>query len=141
MMPAPTLTLAFEVTPEWQAAAMCRMRDAGLSMSGLAKIVGTSQAAISYVLTRARSSALVPRIDAAFEVFFATPKADPGPAPEIAPEILAEVAVLREDRDAIHADIVRLEGVRATVEERLVEAYEHQAQLDVRIRQLRGGPV
>jgi predicted transcriptional regulator len=136
--PVPALTLSYDVTPEWQASTMCRMRDAGLSMSGLAKIVGTSQAAISYVLTRARNSALVPRIDAAFEVLFAKATPEPTP-PALAPEVIAEIAVLREDRDAVHADIVRLEGVRATVEERLVEAYEHQAKIDVRIRQLRGG--
>ncbi len=133
-----TVALEFPVTPEWQAAALCRMRDANLSMSGLAKLVGTSQAAISYVLTRARSSALVPRIDAAFEVFMSAPRPKAA-LPFLPPEVIAEIAVLREDRDAIHSDIVRLEGVRATVEERLVEAYEHQATLDVRIRRLRGG--
>jgi hypothetical protein len=52
---------------------------------------------------------------------------------------IAVVAELREARDAIQADIVRLEGVRASVEERLVEAYEHRAKLDVRIRENRAG--
>jgi hypothetical protein len=56
-----------------------------------------------------------------------------------APDRIAQVAVLREARDAIAADIVRLENVRATVEERLAEAYEHRAKLDIRIRELRGG--
>lgn len=62
------------------------------------------------------------------------------PPPTVAPvDRIAEIATLREARDAIDADIVRLEDVRATVEERLAEAYEHRAKLDVRIRELRGG--
>ena len=63
----------------------------------------------------------------------------PVAAPSIRPDRIAEVAELREARDAIEADIIRLEGVRATVEERLAEAYEHRARLDVRIRELRAG--
>lgn len=128
-----TLIAEHPVSLEWQTSTLAKMRDAGLSMSSLAKAVGTSQAAISYVLTRARGSMLVPRIDAALAV-----RPTPEPTTRHSPELIAEVAVLREAKDAIGADIVRLETVRSTVEERLAEAYEHRAQIEIRIRKLRG---
>ena len=52
---------------------------------------------------------------------------------------IAAVATLREARDAIAADIVWHEKIRARIEERLAEAYEHRAKLDVEIRRLRVG--
>lgn len=48
-----------------------------------------------------------------------------------------EIAALCEMRDAIHADIVEHEKVRATVEERIVEGYQRRAELEVEIRKLR----
>jgi hypothetical protein len=119
------------VTPEWRARVDARMKELNISVNRLAHLAGTSQAAVSYVLTRAKSSALVPRIDAALASARRQPD-DPRPS-----HAIAEAAVLREARDAISADIVRLEDVRATVEERLAEAYEHRAKLDIRIRELR----
>lgn len=53
-------------------------------------------------------------------------------------ERIAEIATLREDRDAITADIADHERVRGVIDERLHEAYERRAQIDALIRQLRG---
>lgn len=128
-----TLPLEHPITPEWRRAVETRMAELDLSPYKLAKLVGTSQSAIAHILTRGKISALVPRIDAALA------GAKPRPEPHPAPQVIAEVAALREAHDAISADIVRLEGARATIEERLAEAYEHRARLDVRIRELRGG--
>ena len=50
---------------------------------------------------------------------------------------LSIVAELRQARDAIDADLLRLEAARGAVEERIAEAHEHRARLDVRIRELR----
>jgi hypothetical protein len=125
--------MEYPITPEWVASINKRMTDLNLSVYGLAKLVGTSGAAISHILTRGKNSALVPRIDAALA------SADRNHSPRRPPEIIAEIAALREGRDAIHEDILRLETVRATVEERLAEAYERRAQFDIAIRARDGG--
>jgi len=125
------MPLPFEspVTDEWRSRTLARMVELRVSENEVARRCGTSQAAIHHVLSKAKSSSFVPKIDAALR--------DGPAAPEIDEVALAEVAVLREAADAIAADIVRLEGVRATVEERLAEAYEHRAKIDIRIRELR----
>lgn len=119
------------VTPEWRARTWLRMAALGLSVGALARELGTSAAAISHVLNKAHGSSFVPRIDA----YLAS--ATPAAPPVRPPEVIAEVALAREARDALDADIMRLEAVRARLEERLAEAYEHRAVLDVRIRTLR----
>jgi predicted transcriptional regulator len=119
------------VTPEWRAQTLFRMAELGLSVGALARELGTSGAAISHVLNKARGSSFVPRIDA----FLAT--AAPREAVRRPPEEIAEIALAREARDAIQDDIVRLEDVRARLEDRLAEAYEHRAMLDLRILTLR----
>lgn len=126
--------LEHPITPEWRKSVEDRMKELDLSPSALARLAGTSSAAIAYVLTRGKASALIPRIDAAL-AGTARPSAPARPEPHT----VAEVAALRESRDAIQADIVRLEDARAAVEERLAEAYEHRAKLDIRIREVRGG--
>jgi len=123
------LPLETPVTDEWRARTLDRMEELQVSESEVARRCGTSQAAISHVLRKAKSSSFVPKIDAALR--------DGPAAPEIDEVAVAEVAVLREAADAIAADIVRLEGVRGTIEERLAEAHEHRAKLDIRIRELR----
>lgn len=131
-----TIPLEHPITEEWRAAVTARMAELDISPRRLAALAGTSQAAVTYVLTRAKGSGLVPRIDAVLAS--ATPGAQrQAPSRKAEPQEIAEVAVLREARDAINEDIVRLEAVRATVEERLAEAYEHRANLDIRIRELR----
>lgn len=130
-----TVMLEHPITPEWRTSVLKRMEDLDIKAYALARLVGTSQAAITHVLTRGKSSALVPRIDLALATATRQPKSE---RPE--PQEVAEIAALRESRDAIQSDIVRLEDVRAAVEERLAEAYERRAQLDVRIRELRGSP-
>ena len=127
-----TIPLEHPITEEWRAAVTARMAELDIGPRRLAALAGTSQAAITYVLTRAKGSALVPRIDA---VLASATRQAPGRKAE--PQEIAEVAVLREARDAINEDILRLEAVRATVEERLAEAYEHRAKMDIRIRELR----
>lgn len=130
------MTIPFErpITPEWKQAVEARMLELDINPRQLAHLVGTSPAAITYVLTRGKSSALVPRIDAALAT------AGPPGVESRPPEVIAEVAALREAHDAITADIVRLESARATIEERLAEAYEHRAGLEIRIRHHRHGP-
>ncbi len=127
-----TIPLEHPITEEWRAAVTARMAELDISPRRLAALAGTSQAAVTYVLTRAKGSGLVPRIDAVLAS--ATRQAASRKAE---PQEIAEVAVLREARDAINEDILRLEAVRATVEERLAEAYEHRAKMDIRIRELR----
>lgn len=130
-----TVQIERQITPEWRSLVETRMKELNLTANGLARIIGTSQAAVQYVITRGNSSALVTRIDAAL----AAAQRDTIYPPEQA--MIAEVAAMREALDAIQADIVRLEDVRARVEERIAEAYEHRARLDIRIRELRGGRV
>lgn len=135
------------VTPEWRAKTLFRMAEMGLSVGMLAREIGTSAGAISHVLNKAKGSSFVPRIDAFLAIDLhhplnaSPPTDDATPAPTEPdarpPEVVAEIALAREARDAITDDIVRLEDVRAHLEERLAEAYEHRAMLDVRIRTLR----
>jgi lambda repressor-like predicted transcriptional regulator len=118
------------VTEEWRSSVIARMKDAGLSIADVARAAGTSHAAVGHVLTKAKSSSLVPRITDAVSMA--------RPAPGRSEENISEAAAVREARDAISADIVRLETARATIEERIAEAYEHRAKLEVKLREIRG---
>jgi antitoxin component HigA of HigAB toxin-antitoxin module len=128
-----TVTLEQPITDDWRFAVQRRMDDLNLKPRQLAVLIGSSQSAVNYVLTRTKVSSLVPRIDAALAQAARQPTESHGP------EEIAEIAVLRESIDAVTADIVRLETVRATVEERLAEAYEYRARLEIRLRERRRG--
>lgn len=125
------------ITPAWRADIMARMGKLNMSFRDLAREIGTSQQAIAYVLTRAGSSVFVTRIENAVV------GREASSAPRIQrydpdPDLVAVIAALTESRDAIVADIVRLETARAAVDDRMAEAHEHRARLDARIRELRG---
>lgn len=122
--------LPVEVTGEWRAKTLERMRVLGLTISALAVAIGTSTSALEYALTKARRSTFVPIVDGALSSMKPTSVNDAG-------DPIGEIAALRESRDAVDADLVRLETARASIEERIVEAYEHRARLDIEIRRLR----
>jgi len=62
------------------------------------------------------------------------PESEPSP-PVTDP--LTRIAELREALDALTADIDIHQKIRARVDERLVEAYDRRAELEVEIRHLR----
>lgn len=131
------------VTDEWRRAIIDRLDELGMNRSDLARAVSTSTTTISMLLTgRQPRSVLVPAIERA--VRWTAPTimpVVPFPPPALTvmpdPQVVA-IAELRAARDAIDADIVAHETVRACVEERLAEAYQARAELDVEIRRLRG---
>lgn len=126
------------VTDAWRAAVKARLVQLGITQAELARRAGSSAPIISMILGgRYPRTPLVAAIDRELDLgpAAAPPSADP---PEVVDPRVADVAELREARDAIQEDIVWLETARAAVEERIAEAYEHRALLDVRIRELRG---
>ena len=126
------------VTDAWRAAVKARLVQLGITQVELARRAETNAPMISLVLSgRYSRTPLVAAIDRALDMgpAAAPPSSDP---PEVVDPRVADVAELREARDAIQDDIVRLETARAAIEERLAEAYEHRASLDIRIRELRG---
>lgn len=118
------------ITEEWLARVRRQMREKEISASDLARDIGTSPAAIYYVLTRAKTSLFVPRIDAALA-------GNPVRIERYDPLCVAETAQLVEARDAVRADIARLEVARQAIEQRLAEAHEHEANLHMKIAELR----
>lgn len=117
------------VTDEWRRAIIDRLDELGMNRSDLARAVSTSTTTISMLLTgRQPRSVLVPAIERA--VKWTAPAIMPVvtlPPPALTvmpdPQVVA-IAELRAARDAIDADIVAHETVRACVEERLAEAYQ-----------------
>lgn len=93
--------LPVEVTSEWRAKTLERMRVLGVSISALAIAIGTSPGAIEYALTKAKRSTFVPIVDGALSSM----------RPDIhdAGDPIGEIAALRESRDAVDADLVRLD--------------------------------
>lgn len=117
------------VTDEWRRAIIDRLDELGMNRSDRARAVSTSTTTISMLLTgRQPRSVLVPAIERA--VKWTAPAIMPVvtlPPPALTvmpdPQVVA-IAELRAARDAIDADIVAHETVRACVEERLAEAYQ-----------------
>jgi len=132
---------AREITPEWCRDVMARLDALGMSRADLARTIHATQATISSILAGTqRTSSWVPAIERAIRMqpAAAPPPAAPALPTPPAPERIARIAELREASDAIGADIVEHEKVRAVIEERLAEAYQRRAEIDVEIRHLRG---
>lgn len=125
--------LEHPVTDAWRTRVRAEMDRQDITVGDLAIETGTSRAAIYHVLTRARTSLLVAKIDAAL----ASSAVRAPRAPHYDPALFAEIAVLWESRDAIGDDIKRLETARSAIEQRLVEAYQHHAEIEVKLSTLR----
>jgi transcriptional regulator with XRE-family HTH domain len=124
------------ITDDWRRAVCDRLEAKGWSRNALARAVKTSSVTILMVLSgKQKTSGFVPAINRVLEMHEAPRATPPLPVPD--PEILA-VSELRAARDAIHEDIIRLEFAQATIAERLAEAYQARAELDVEIREQRG---
>jgi hypothetical protein len=126
------------ITAEWRRAVADRLDELRMNRSDLARAVSTSTTTISMILAgKQPASSFVTAIERAVDLPAARPPTVPL-ALVVDPSVAA-TAELRAARDAINADISRLELVQRTVAERLAEAYQAHAELDVEIRRLRGG--
>lgn len=132
-----TAVAALSITDGWRRAVRDRMDEQRISASDIAHVVGTSSTTINLVLSgKLKSSGYVPAISKAVDLP-ENPPAAPPLALVVDPRVAA-IAELRASRDAITADILRLETIRGTLEERIAEAYEARAELDIEIRRQRG---